>query len=61
MRAALLFSVLCLIGGLAALFGVPAVYFGGKPVFGVLGLATALAFAAVPPLGVLGWRRLRGK
>jgi hypothetical protein len=61
MRAALMLSVLCIICGLAALFGVPAVYVGGKPVLGVLGFAASLVGAAVPPIGVLGWRRLKGK
>ena len=61
MRAALLLSVFFTICGLAALFGVPAIYVGGKPVFGFVGFATSLVFAAVPPIGVLGWRRMKEK
>jgi len=57
MRVALLLSVMCVVCGLAALFGVPAVYVRGEPLFGALGLATSLVFAMVPPLVVLGWRR----
>jgi hypothetical protein len=61
MRAALLLSVLCIVCGLAALVGVPAVYVGGKPVLGVLGFAASLVGAAVPPVWVLSWRKLKGK
>jgi hypothetical protein len=61
MRAAVLLSVLFIIGGIAALFGVPGVLVNGRPVIGALGFATALAFAAVPPLVVLGWRRVKGR
>jgi len=57
MRAALLLSVLFVIGGLAALFGIPAIYAGGKAVLGVLGFATSLLYAAVPPVVVLAWRK----
>ena len=61
MRAALLLSVMCIICGLAAAFGVPAVYVSEKPVFGIAGLATSLIFAAIPPLVVLGWRKFLRK
>jgi hypothetical protein len=61
MRAAVLLSVFFVIGGIAALFGVPAIYVNNKPVLGVLGLATSLVFAAVPPLIVLGWRKMKSK
>jgi hypothetical protein len=57
MRAALLLSFMCIICGLAAFVGIPAVYVNAKPVFGVAGLATSLVFAVVPPLVVLGWRK----
>ena len=59
MRAALLFSLMWIILGLAALFGVPAISVGGKILVGVAGLATALAVGAIPPLVVLGWRKIR--
>lgn len=58
MRAAVLLSVLCVICGLAALFGIPAVYVFRTPVLGVAGFATSLVWAAIPPLAVLAWRRL---
>jgi hypothetical protein len=61
MRAALLLSVMSIICGLAALFGMPAVYFNAKPVVGVAGLATSVVFAAIPPLVVLGWRKYSRK
>jgi hypothetical protein len=61
MQAALLLSVMCIICGLAALFGIPAVYVNAKPVFGVSGLAASLVFAAIPPLLVLGWRKCSRK
>jgi hypothetical protein len=61
MRAALLLSVICVICGLAALFGIPAIYVNAKPLFGVAGLATALLFATIPPLVVLGWRKYSRK
>jgi len=61
MRAAILLSIMITICGLAALFGVPAVHVWGRPVVGVLGLATSLAMAAIPPLVVLAWRRFAGK
>ena len=54
-------SVAFIIGGIAALSGIPAIYVNYKPVFGVLGFATSLVFAAVPPLVVLGWRKMKGK
>ena len=57
MRAAILLSIACIICGIAALFGVPAIYGFYKPVLGVLGLATSLVYAAVPPLIVLAWRK----
>jgi hypothetical protein len=56
MRAALLLSLMSLICGVAALFGIPAIWVGGRPIAGIAGLLTALLFAAVPPLVVLGWR-----
>jgi hypothetical protein len=49
------------IGGLAALFDVPAIYVAAKPVFGVAGFATSLVFASIPPLLVLGWRKYSRK
>jgi hypothetical protein len=58
MRAAILLSGFFLIGGVAAFFGIPAVQVHGRPVIGVVGLVTSLIFAAVPPVVVLGWRRL---
>lgn len=61
MRAALLLSVMFMICGVAALFGIPAIGFNDKPVLGVAGLATALVYAAVPPLLVLGWRKIKRK
>ena len=61
MRAAVLLSVAFIIGGLAAFFGVPAIYWNYKPIFGALGFAAALLFAAAPPLVVLGWRKLKRK
>ena len=61
MRAAILLSIAFIICGIAALFGVPAIYAFYKPVLGVLGLATSLVYAAVPPLVVLGWRKMKGR
>jgi len=61
MRAALLMSVLSVICGIAALFGIPAVYVHHKPLFGVVGLATSLLLGAIPPLVVLGWRKYSRK
>ena len=54
-------SALILICGAAAFFGVPAVYVRGQPVFGLAGLVAALVMAAVPPVIVFGWRKIRGK
>ena len=54
-------SGLWIICGIAALFDVPAVHFNHKPVLGVLGFVTSIVLAAVPPLVVLGWRKLKGK
>jgi hypothetical protein len=61
MRAAILLSVMFVIGGLAALFGAPVIYVNAKPVFGIAGLATSFVFAAIPPLAVLGWRKYSRK
>ena len=61
MRAALLLSLLFLICGAAAFVGVPSVYVGGQSVTGLAGFAAALIMAAVPPVVVFGWRKLRGK
>jgi 4-amino-4-deoxy-L-arabinose transferase-like glycosyltransferase len=61
MRAALLLSVMFVICGLAALFGIPAIYVHAKPLFGAAGLATSLLMAAIPPLVVLGWRKYSRK
>jgi hypothetical protein len=61
MRAAVLLSGLFIICGMAALFGVPAVYVSGRPILGVLGFVTALTSAVVPPLVILGWRKVSGK
>jgi hypothetical protein len=47
---------MCVVCGIAALFGIPAVYVSAKPLFGVVGLVTSLGFAAIPPLVVVGWR-----
>jgi hypothetical protein len=57
MRAALLLSIMCVICGLAALFGIPAVYVTSKPVLGVAGFATSIVYAAILPIVVLGWRK----
>jgi hypothetical protein len=57
MLAAVLLSSMCVICGLAALFGVPAVYVSSKPVVGVAGFATSIVFAAIPPAVVLAWRK----
>ena len=54
-------SGLCLICGVAALFGIPAVFVGGRPITGIAGFAAALLFAAVPPVVVMGWRKMAGK
>jgi len=61
MRAALMLSGLFVICGVAALFGVPAIYVNYKPVFGGLGFVASLVYAAVPPLLVLGWRKVKAK
>jgi hypothetical protein len=61
MRAASLLSALILICGVAALFGVPAVYSGHRPVFGLNGLLMSLIGAAIPPLVVLAWRKMQRK
>jgi hypothetical protein len=61
MRAAVLLSGLCLICGVAALFGVPAVWVGGRPIAGIAGFLIALLVAAVPPVVVLGWRKMSRK
>jgi hypothetical protein len=61
MRAAVFLSVLCVICGLAALFGIPAVYVSSKPVLGVAGLGTSIVFAAIPPIVVLAWRKYSRK
>jgi hypothetical protein len=60
-RAALLLSGFFIIGGTAALFGIPAIYVHYKPVLGILGFLTALVFASIPPLAVLGWRKIKGR
>jgi len=59
MRVALLLSLLFLICGLAAFFGVPAVNFNGRPITGLVGLLIGLLIAAIPPVVVLGFRRLK--
>ena len=61
MRAAVLLSVMCVICGLAALFGIPAVYVASKPVAGIAGFATSIVFAAIPPIVVLAWRKYSGR
>ena len=61
MRAAILLSVAFIICGIAALFGVPAIYAFYKPVLGAIGFATSLVYAAVPPLLVLGWRKMKSR
>jgi NADH:ubiquinone oxidoreductase subunit 3 (subunit A) len=60
MRAAYLLSVMFIVDGIAALFGYP-IYVAYRPVTGLSGFLAALAMAAVPPLVVLGFRRLRRK
>jgi hypothetical protein len=59
MRAAILLSTLFMIGGIAALFGVPGVHVGNQFVVGVKGLLAAMMMAAVPPVLVLVWRKLQ--
>jgi len=54
----LLLSGLFLICGVAAFFGVPAVLVGGQPIVGGRALVVSLIFAAVPPVAVLGWRKV---
>lgn len=61
MRAACLLSVACIICGVAAALGYPAVYVAGRAVFGLSGFVIALVYASLPPLVVLGVRRLRQK
>jgi len=61
MRAAVLLSGLFLICGVAALFGILAVQVEGEPVAGAKGFVIALVAALVPPLVVLGWRKMSGK
>ena len=61
MRAALLLSVAFVICGIAALIGVPAIYAFHKPVLGVFGLAASLVYAAIPPLVVLSWRKIKSR
>jgi hypothetical protein len=47
------------VGGILAVLGYPAVYVAGRPVVGLSGLVFALIGAALPPLVVLGIRKLR--
>ena len=54
-------SGLFIICGTAALFGIPAIYVHYKPVLGILGFIAALVFASIPPLAVLGWRKIKGR
>ena len=61
MRAAVLLSGLFLLCGAAAFVGVPSVHVGGRPVVGLTGLFAALVLAAVPPILVFGWRKMRGR
>jgi len=61
MRAAVLLSGFLLICGVAAFFGIPAVGVDGQPIVGVRGFVIALVAAAVPPVVVLGWRKMSGK
>ena len=61
MRAAVLLSVLILICGVAALLGIPAVWVDRQPITGIAGFLTALLGAAIPPVVVLGWRKLTRK
>jgi hypothetical protein len=61
MRAAWLLSLMIVICGVAAARGIPAVYVAGRPVFGLSGLLIALAGAALPPLAVIGFKKLRAK
>ena len=50
-----------LICGVAALFGIPSVQVNGHAIAGVAGFVTALVVAAVPPVVVLGWRKISAK
>ena len=59
MRAALLLSLLCLICGVAATFGIQAIWIRGQPVVGLTGLGIGLLSAAISPLIVLGWRMIK--
>ncbi len=59
MRAALLLSLLCVICGVAAAFGYPAVYAAGEPTFGLKGLTFALAMALVAPSAVPCMAKIR--
>jgi hypothetical protein len=61
MRAAYLLSLMCIICGVAAALGYPAVYVAGRAVMGLSGLLIALVYATFPPLVVLGIRRMRRK
>ncbi len=59
MRAACLLSAMFVICGILAVFGYPTVYIGGRSTVGLSGFALAVVAAALPPLVVLGIRRLR--
>jgi hypothetical protein len=61
MRAAYLLSLMFLIGGVLAVLGYPAIYVAGRPILGLSGLLVALVLAALPPLVVLGFRKMRSK
>ncbi len=61
MRAAWLLSLMIVICGVAAALGLPAVYVAGRPIFGFSGLLIALVGAALPPLVVIGFKKLRAR
>jgi hypothetical protein len=61
MRAALLLSLMAVICGIAAAFGIPAIYVNARPIFGIAGLAASLVLAAIPPMVVLGRRKYSRK
>lgn len=61
MRAAWLLSTMFVIGGILSVFGYPVMYVAYQPVEGLSGLLVALALAALPPLVVLAFRKIRKK
>ena len=61
MKAALLLSIAVMICAVAAGFGIPAIYWAGEAVVGILGLVVGMAYAAVPPVLVLVYRKIRSE